>query len=169
MYQSVWAMLNESEKELLRLAEKDSLAAMDEDELSALHDRIRRARSKYNKLYRRRAAEQVQGDGSRKRAHGAHARTLAKAEAFEDALARVSRSLAVAAKKAADELKAERLAAARAAKSGAPARQSGGDGARSKPAGTAKAKAPRKTPASKKASASARASTRRAQAKRSSR
>lgn len=169
MDNSVWAMLNEREKELLRLAEKDSIAAMDEDQLADLHDRIRRTRSKYAKLYRRRAAEQVRSDASRKRAHATHARTLVKAEAFEDALARVSRALATAAKKSADELKAQRLAAARAAKSGAPARKTGADGARSKPAGTSTASAPRKTPVSKRASASARATTRRAQAKRGSR
>jgi hypothetical protein len=96
MHDSVWAMLNEAEKGLLRDAEPRALATLDEDELLAVHDRLRRVRNKYAKLYRRRAAEQVAGDASRGRAHAAHARTATKAEAFEEALARVSRLVAKA-------------------------------------------------------------------------
>ena len=85
-------MLNDTERALLR--EADDLDRLDEDELVALHDRVRRARNKYSKLYRRRASAQVSADASRARAHVAHARAAAKAELFEDALARVSRRLA---------------------------------------------------------------------------
>src|SRR5689334_6012263 len=112
MNNATWSMLNETEKALLRDAEPAALAKLDEDQLLALHDRIRRARTKYTKLYRRRATKQVARDASRGRAEEVHERTAVKAEAFEVALARVSRALARAAKDAADELKAERLSAA---------------------------------------------------------
>lgn len=169
MNNAVWAMLNESEKALLRDAEPAALAKLDEDGLLALHDRVRRVRNKYSKLYRRRAAGQVGTDAARGRAHATHARTATKAEAFEDALARVSRHLAKAAKASADALKAERLAAARQGK-GAPKRPA----SRAKGAASAKgsppaAKVKRRTPASERASASARAATRRAEAARARR
>lgn len=104
-------MLNESEQALLR--ETERLDALDEDALAELHDRIRRARNKYTKLYRRRASAQVSSDAARARAHAAHAKAAAKAELFEDALARVSRQLAAEAKAAAAALKRERLALAK--------------------------------------------------------
>ena len=66
MNNAVWAMLNESEKALLRDAEPAALARLDEDGLLALHDRVRRARNKYAKLYRRRAAGQVGTDAARR-------------------------------------------------------------------------------------------------------
>ncbi|MFZ4516757.1 MAG: hypothetical protein ACOYOP_00090 [Microthrixaceae bacterium] len=157
---STLAMLNESEQELLRECEPASLSTMDEDQLSELHDRIRRTRRKYTKLYRRRAGEQVGADASRGRASAAHARTRHKAEVFEDALARVSRELSKAAAASAKALKAERLAAARGESRGgttADAPRSTG-GARS-------AKVQRRTPATKKASATARSRTKRAQAR----
>src|SRR5215471_17747223 len=102
MNNATWAMLNDTEQALLREAEPAAAGRLDEDGLLALHDRIRRARNKYTKLYRRRAQGQVAKDASRGRAHSVNARTAAKAEAFEDALARVSRLLAKAAKASAD-------------------------------------------------------------------
>src|SRR5262249_18697264 len=109
MNRATWAMLNETEKALLRHAERSSLARLDEDELIELHTRVRRARNKYATLYRRRASSQVQRDAGRAKAHAQHARTAAKAEAFEDALARVSQALAKAARTRATSLRAERL------------------------------------------------------------
>ena len=53
-----------------------------------------------------------------------HARTAAKAEVFEDVLARVSRQLAKAARASAQELREERLAAAR----GNPSASTEGEG-----------------------------------------
>jgi hypothetical protein len=162
MNNATWAMLNETEKALLREAEPRASASLDEDALLDLHDRIRRARNKYSKLYRRRAQGQVAKDASRGRAHAAHARTAAKAEAFEEALARVSRLVAKAAKTSADALKAERLAAAKASPGGRP-------GKRSAATGRAKAAPGRKqqrSPIRKRASASSRAATRRQQAAR---
>ena len=110
MDNAVWAMLNDTEKALLRETEPSALAGRDEDALAALHDRVRRARNKYSKLYRRRASAQVGADAARGRAHATHARTVVKAEAFEEALAEVSLHLARAARSSAEALKAERLA-----------------------------------------------------------
>jgi hypothetical protein len=72
--------LTEAEPALVRECERDSIAAADEDTLVQLHGRVRRARNKYVGLYRKQA-------------------TLASpnTEIFEDALARVSRQLAIAA------------------------------------------------------------------------
>lgn len=181
---SILGMLTDTERELLRATESQELGKLDEDGLVELHDRARRARNKYSKLYRRRASGQVRRDASRAWASKEHARTATKAEVFEDALARVSRALARAAKASADELRAERLAAARSTQSGAPkaagkaagkARKSGAPmprgsavvhrrtGSRSAGSGT------RKTPIGQKTRASARAQTKRSQAKRDSR
>lgn len=165
MKKSVWAMLNEQEKELLRKVEPDALGDLDEDELSAVHDRIRRARNKYSKNYRRQAAAQVGKDASRAKAHAKNARTAVKAEAFEDALARTSRRLAKLARDSADELKAERLAAARAGKGGkgGKARKAAAKGSKVK---GSSGKKQRRTPSSKRNQAAARAATRRTEAKR---
>ena len=107
------SMLNETEQALLRAAEPKELGKLDEDGLSELHDRIRRARNKYSKLYRRRASERVTTDRARARASATNVKAARKAEGFEDALARVSDRLARVAAEAAEELKTERLAAAR--------------------------------------------------------
>jgi hypothetical protein len=165
MNNATWAMLNETEKGLLRDAEPSAAAKLDEDALLELHDRIRRARTKYTKLYRRRAGGQVAKDASRTRAHDAHARTAAKAEAFEEALARVSRLLAKAAKAAADDLKAERLSGSRRRAGRPAAKPSGSSGATA----AAPARKQQRTPIKKRASASSRAATRRGQAKRAAR
>jgi len=166
-------MLNEAEQQLLRQVETENLSNLDEDELVELHTRIRRARNKYSKLYRRRAGAQVGKHGSRALASPAHERTAVKAEVFEDALARVSRYLARAARRSSDRLREERLAAARARKGGKGGKTSakgaakGGKGSSS--SGRDKAAKPRRTGASKRASAQSRAATRRKQAKRASR
>jgi hypothetical protein len=61
-------MLTETEKTLLLATDRAALSELDEDDLVALHDRVRRARNKYSKLYRRRAREQVAKDAARGRA-----------------------------------------------------------------------------------------------------
>jgi hypothetical protein len=168
MNKATWAMLNEAEKALLRQAERSSLTALDEDELIELHTRVRRARKKYATLYRRRASSQVQQDAGRAKAHAQHARTAAKAEAFEDALARVSLALAKAARARAAALRAERLDASRRVQGSAPRaprRSTRAASAKSVRHGTTQ----RRTPISKRARASARATTRRAEAARDSR
>lgn len=110
------AMLNSlTEAELLmaRSAEPRALADLDEDALLDLHDRVRRARKKYLGQYRRQAAAKVSDVGGRGKAYAQNQRARDKAEVFETALARVSAALAKAARRAAAELKAERLAAVR--------------------------------------------------------
>jgi hypothetical protein len=168
MNKATWAMLNESEKALLRQADGSSLAGLDEDQLIDLHTRVRRARTKYATLYRRRASSQVTKDADRAKAHAQHARTAVKAEAFEDALARVSLALGRSARARAAELRAERLDAARR-QPASPRRQPGGT-TRATPASGVRSGATKlRTPIRKRASASARAETRRAQRTRDTR
>lgn len=106
--------LTAGERDLVRETEKERMAELDEDALVELHRRIRRARNKYVGLYRREAAERVRDVGGRGAARPRNRRNAGRAEVFEDALARVSRRLALVAKQSAADLKAERLAAARA-------------------------------------------------------
>jgi len=155
-------MLNETEQALLR--ETEQLDRLDEDDLAALHDRVRRARDKYSKLYRRRAGAQVQSDAARARAHAAHAKAAAKAELFEDALARVSRQLAAEAKAAA-ALKRERLELAKS-QSVAPATSRPTSGKRSSGGQTSSTRSKQRTPASEKQRASTKAATKRRQSSR---
>ena len=72
------SMLNETEQALLRAVQPRELKRLDEDALTALHDRIRRARNKYSKLYRRRASDRVASDRSRSRASAANAKSRSK-------------------------------------------------------------------------------------------
>lgn len=104
--------LTEAELALVARTEPERLAPLDEDDLVELHTRVRRARNKYVKVYRRQAAASVEDAGGRGKAYARNARRRAKAEVFEDALARVSEHLAVAARASAQALRAERLATA---------------------------------------------------------
>lgn len=110
--------LREDELDLLRETEPERMAELDEDELLQLHTRVRRARTKYVKLYRRQASTRVEDLGGRGFARPKNRRNSDKAEIFEEALAGVSKRLAVVARQAAAELKAERLAAAGATSAG---------------------------------------------------
>jgi hypothetical protein len=181
MANAVINSLPESEWLLIKETERAALAALTEDELIELHTRIRRARGKYVKNYRRGASARVSAAGGRGKARPQNSRDRDRAEVFEDALARVSTALSAAAKRSAAELKAERLAAAQAAKAG----MSPATAAKKKPAGSTKAaskapatKAPSKartgsastvTPRSLKKGASSAAQGARRQAKRDSR
>lgn len=158
--------LTAREAELIDQTTPAAMARLDAEELMDLHARVRRARNKYMDLYRRRGAAKVSAKGARGVAAEANERGWAKAEVFEEALARVSRQLAVVTQKHARELKQERLAAARGTGS-APASSR----AAAKPAGTARAKAgqPRKTAGRVKFEASTKATGARRQAKRDSR
>jgi hypothetical protein len=118
MNKSQLAILTDAERLLVLETTPEAMADLDEDAVAALHDRIRRARNKYTGLYRRGAATRVPDAGGRGRAFAKNQRARDKAEVFEDALARVSRRLSVLAKRSAADLKAERLAAAAAAKAG---------------------------------------------------
>src|SRR5579872_1791265 len=110
------AVLNETETLLIAETSREALAALDEDAAIELETRIRRARGKYVSQYRRAASARVAEHGGRGRARPENARAAQKAEAFERALSRVSRRVAVLAAQSAAALRAERLAEARAAK-----------------------------------------------------
>jgi hypothetical protein len=109
-------VLNEAETLLIEETSREALAALDEDAAIELETRIRRARGKYVSQYRRGASARVAGHGGRGRARPENARAAQKAEAFERALSRVSRRVAVLSAQSAAELRAERLALARDAK-----------------------------------------------------
>jgi hypothetical protein len=113
---SLLAVLSESERLLIAETDRAMLAALDEDAAIELETRIRRARGKYVSQYRRSASARVAERGGRGKARPENARARAKAEAFERALAQVSRQVAVLARQSAADLRAERLAAARDAK-----------------------------------------------------
>jgi hypothetical protein len=102
--------LTEAELSLIRETEQERLAGLAEDELVELHTRVRRARDKHVKVYRRQAAALVGEIGGRGKAGPKNTRRRAKAEVFEGALATVSQYLAAAARTSAEALKAERLA-----------------------------------------------------------
>lgn len=169
--------LTAGERDLVRETEKDRMAELDEDALVELHRRIRRARNKYVGLYRREAAGRVRDVGGRGAARPTNRRNAGRAEIFEDALARVSRRLALVAKQSAADLKAERLAAARADAEDARAAKAAGRAAvGSGPAGaggavTGSGRTPRATrpPARRKRDTSSLAAGARRQARRDSR
>jgi hypothetical protein len=124
MNQGLLNSLTEAERLLVAETERDVLKGLDEDGLLDLHQRIRRARTKYVKNYRRAASAAVADGGGRGMSYPRNQRDRDKAELFESVLAKVSREVAVAANRASMELRTERIEAARAAKStkyGAPA------------------------------------------------
>jgi len=118
MNAALLAVLNDAERLLVAQTERAELAALDEDAAIELETRIRRTRNKYVGLYRRGASAAVAEHGGRGRARPENKRAAMKAEAFEEALSRVSRRVAALARQSAAELRAERLAAARAATQG---------------------------------------------------
>lgn len=101
--------LTETELALVREVEPDRLAGLNEDALIELHTRVRRARNKHVKVYRRNAAAQVEQSGGRGQARPKNTRNRSKAEVFEQCLAAVSRQLAAKAQESAEVLQAERL------------------------------------------------------------
>lgn len=116
----LYKVLKETELDLVRETEPARTAELDEDALIDLHSRVRRARNKYVKNYRRQAAAGVAEHGGRGASRPKNTKAARKAEIFEDALARVSTELGKRARKAAKELKAERLAAAQEGRSSGP-------------------------------------------------
>ena len=174
MKTSTRKLLNEADLTLILETEKRQLDDLDEDGLIELHTRVRRSRNKYTKLYRRQAGAQVVADSARGAASKKNQRTRAKAEVFEDALARVSRRLASVARRSAAELRAERLAAARGrtpkAKQAARRSRATGSGARHGQDGRSRrGDAKLRSPVKERATASTRAGGKRNQAKRDSR
>ena len=112
--------LNGQERDLLRETEPARMDELDEDQLIRLHSRIRRARKKHQKNYRRQASAGVEEHGGRGVSRPKNTQAAQKAEVFEDALARVSGLLQRRAAEAAEALKQERLSAARANRSTGP-------------------------------------------------
>ena len=164
------SLLTDAERMLVLETETKELAGLDEDALVELHTRIRRARGKYVGQYRRGASARVGSVGGRGKANAQNQRARDKAEVFEDALARVSSSLARAAKASAAELKAERLAAAGAVTNTPP---KGTATARKAPARKNAPASPvpssKKAPVTRKKNASTLATGARRQAKRDAR
>lgn len=163
--------LTDAERMLIAETEPAELAELDEDDLATLHDRIRKARGKYRSIYRREAAGRVSAQGGRGKARPKNRRNADRLEVFEDALSRVSRALASAARASAAELRTERIEAARAAK-GTPAVATAPTAApakrRTSAAGATTKDNARKTPRTRKATAATRATGARRQAKRDS-
>ena len=173
MNASLLAVLNDTERVLVAETERATLAALDEDAAIDLETRIRRARNKYVGQYRRTASAAVAEHGGRGKAHPENTSARMKAEAFEEALSRVSRRVATLARQAAQQLRAERLAAARAVKqSRGPDRvRAAAPAAGKEPTAPGEPAGDRalRTPASEKRRASTRATGARRQAKRDSR
>jgi hypothetical protein len=159
--------LSESEYVLVRETAKAQMADLDEDELIELHARIRRARNKYVTLYRRAGAAKVKQKGGRGSGKAANTRNATKAEVFEDALSRVSRQLAVLARRSARELKDERLAFTRSDSPSSGDSQDDVAAVRSR--GKARGDTTRESPGRKKYEASTRAAGARRQAKKDQR
>ena len=78
-------MFSAAEQTLLVHTERQRLAKMSEDELDELFTRVRRARTKYTKLYRRQSADLVASKSSRAGTSTSNQRTKRKAEILEDA------------------------------------------------------------------------------------
>jgi len=170
MNAGLMAVLTENERLLVAETEPSELSQLDEDATVALETRIRRARNKYTGQYRRTAAGRVGEKGGRGIARPQNQQAAMKAEAFEEALARVSRRVSVLSRQAARELRAMRIAKARSGRGAAPR----GAAASSTRAGAV----PRqgqvgdrsfRTPATKKRRATALARGARSQAKRDAR
>ncbi len=94
MNASLLAVLNDAERLLVAQTERAELAALDEDGAIELEARVRRERNKYVGQYRRAASAAVPEHGGRGKARPENKRAAMKAEAFEEALARVSRRVA---------------------------------------------------------------------------
>jgi hypothetical protein len=165
--QKIVNSLSEKQSGLIRETEKTQMVDLDEDDLIALHSRIRRARNKYVTSYRRAGAAKVSKKGARGSAKAANSRKADKAEAFEDALSRVSRRLADVSRHSASALKEQRLALARTDSSSPSAPVSGQGKVRS--TGRPKVDTTRESPGRKKREASTTAAGARRQAKKDQR
>jgi len=117
-------LFSAKEQSLLMSTERTRLSKLTLDELGDILTLVRRARDKYSSLHRRQATTSIDSARARSASASDNSRTLRKAEIFDDALARVSTSLASAARVSRDELKKERLAAARGHTVSAPSKGS---------------------------------------------
>ena len=118
MNATLLSALTPAERHLVSRTDPQNLTMLNEDEALDLHDLLRRARNKAVGQYRRGGASRVQAKGGRGKAKQTNGNAALKSEAFEEALARVSRRVATLAKQSAAALKTERLAAAQAVRTG---------------------------------------------------
>ncbi len=169
MKQSVLRSLTEKDTVLILETKRKNLESLDEDALVDLHNRVRRARNKHSKNYRRGAADRVAATGTRGGARPSNQRNRDRAEVFEDALARVSKRLATVARRSATALRVERLATAAAATGDPRSRPKSAKGGDTRRPADRKADRRPKTPARKKRVASGAAAGARRQARRDSR
>lgn len=169
MNKSMLAVLNDRERLLVAQTDRVELDRLDEEGVIALHERIRKERNRYVGQYRRAASARVVERGARGEARPRNQHAAAKAEAFEEALSRVSRRLSALSRQAAADLRAARLAAARADSAG-PARE-GSSAARPRRTVTDSPRGDRalRSPAIEKNRAGTKAAGVRRQAKRDSR
>jgi hypothetical protein len=167
MNQALLNSMTVAERRLVAETSRDAMAELDEEELLALLTRIRRARSKYVSVYRRKASGAVVKRGGRGFSYPKNQRDRDKAEVFEQALASVSKQVGIRASHAAAELKASRLAAARSGGSGPRKVRARADSVKRPPA--SRPRGVKKTTGGLKKDASTRAAGARRQAKRDSR
>lgn len=120
MNASLLSVLSDAERLVVAETESAALASLDENAAIDLETRIRRARNKYVGQYRRRASARVPEKGGRARGSLENEQAAMKAEAFEEALARVTRRVSMLARQAAAELRAHRISRAKAAKGAGP-------------------------------------------------
>ena len=85
--------LTPQENSLIAEAHPDALGRMDSKSLKDLQSRLRNARDKNFSLLRRQGAMRVEAEGARGAAQQANEKRSEKVEVFDDALARVSKSL----------------------------------------------------------------------------
>jgi hypothetical protein len=157
------------EQALVAATERDHMRSLGEDALLDLHARVRRARDKYVSLHRREVGEQVRAEGARGAVSAAPRRSQSKAEVFEGALARVSASLAVAARQSAAALRAERIGSARATSGARRSATASSGKPRDNRAAKSVTRARARPPVERKTAASTRAAGARRQAKRDAR
>jgi hypothetical protein len=157
--------LTRKEQALVAETRREHLRTLDEETLIELHARVRRARDKFVQLHRREVAGQVDAARARGVASVPPRRSASKAEIFEQALARVSSSLARAARTSAAQLRADRLAASRPAARPPATTPSPQSSSVEAPATRARQRAP----IERKATASTRSANARRQAKRDAR
>ena len=163
--ETLTGILKDDELDLIREVEAERMESLDEDELLALHKRVRRARKKHTKNYRRLAAAGVAEEGARGAARPRHGKAAQRAEIFEEALSRVSNRLAAVAQETYENLKAERLERAGAGKSSGP---EGSAVPAAGGVGPGRAAEHQTSPGTKKARASSQAANTQRQAKRDS-
>ena len=159
-------VLKDDELALVRELEPKRLKALDEDELLDLHRRVRRARNKHVKNYRRKAALDVKAAAGRGKAAPKGSKARWRAAAFEEALSIVSGRLAHVAHLQAEALKEERLAQAKAGKSSGPKTSAN---PKADKVGAGRARSHQKTTGGKKRDASTKAQGARRQGKKDSR